>query len=65
MLEQRGNLPPEEIHKLASKTKVAVGAKEGAKASCHSDVIDTTAAQRFQKEKLVTLRVKEAGPAAE
>jgi phosphomethylpyrimidine synthase len=65
VLEQRGNLPPEEIHKLASKTKAAVGAKEGAKASCHSDVIDTTAAQRFQKEKLVTLRVKEAGPAAE
>ena len=65
VLEQRGNLPPEEIHKLASKTKVAVGAKEGAKASCHSDVIDTTAAQRFQKEKLVTLRVKESGPAAE
>lgn len=65
VLEQRGNLPPEEIHKLASKTKSAVGAKEGAKASCHSDVIDTTAAQRFQKEKLVTLRVKDAGPAAE
>jgi len=65
VLEQRGNLSPEEIHKLASKTKVAVGAKEGAKANCHSDVIDTTAAQRFQKEKLVTLRVKDAGPAAE
>ena len=65
VLEQRGNLPPEEIHKLANKTKTAVGAKEGAKANCHSDVIDTTAAQRFQKEKLVTLRVKDAGPAAE
>ena len=36
ILEQRGVLSPAEIHKLAAKTKKAVGADEG-KASCHSD----------------------------
>ena len=36
-LEKRGVLPPEEIHRLASKTRKAVGADKGAKAGCHSD----------------------------
>ena len=53
ILRQRGNLSPEEIHKLASKTRKAVGAGkvvEG-KASCHSDFVDPEAA----KQQLVSL----------
>ncbi len=55
ILRQRGNLSPEEIHKLASKTKKAVGAGkvvEG-KASCHSDYADPETA----KQELVKLGV--------
>ena len=52
ILKQRGVLSPEEIHKLASKTKKATGADHG-KASCHSDYVDPETAQ----EKLVTLGV--------
>ncbi|MDX1970010.1 MAG: phosphomethylpyrimidine synthase, partial [Planctomycetaceae bacterium] len=58
ILEKRGVLSPGEIHKLASKTKKAVGA-EGAKAVCHSDVVAATdVAQRIQQEQLqlVTLQ---------
>ena len=47
ILESRGVLSPEEIHKLASKTKKAVGG-DGGRASCHSDVADTDTAQRIQ-----------------
>jgi phosphomethylpyrimidine synthase len=50
ILAQRGNLPPEEIHRLATKTREAVGAKPGAKASCHSDVADEEEALRLQRE---------------
>jgi phosphomethylpyrimidine synthase len=39
VLEKRGVLSPDEIHKLASKTKKAVGA-EASKADCHSDYVD-------------------------
>ena len=47
ILEQRGVLSPEEIHKLASKTKKTVGAEEG-KAACHSDYVDPEKAKRVQ-----------------
>jgi len=49
ILEKRGVLSPEEIHKLASKTKQAVGTKDD-KASCHSDYVDETAAKEIQKD---------------
>ncbi|MCB9589673.1 MAG: phosphomethylpyrimidine synthase ThiC [Polyangiaceae bacterium] len=58
ILEKRGVLSPEEIHKLASKTKRAVGAEES-KASCHSDYVDPNSAQQIQEEKLVQLRTKQ------
>jgi len=51
MLAKRGVLPPEEIHRLASKTKQAVGA-EGQKAACHSDVADSEHAVEVQSERL-------------
>ncbi len=62
ILEQRGVLSPEEIHRLASKTRKAVGAKEGraAKAACHSDYADLDEARRLQDEKLVQLNTAPA-----
>ncbi len=66
ILAKRGVLSPDEIHKLASKTKKAVGKKasgtgheargeeeaaETAKLSCHSDYVDPETAQRIQVEK--------------
>tara|TARA_Y100001933_G_scaffold265253_1_gene338235 strand:- start:7678 stop:9555 length:1878 start_codon:yes stop_codon:yes gene_type:complete len=57
ILEQRGHLSPEEIHKLASKTKKGVGADE-AKAACHSDYIeDDEQAKVIQQAKLVQVNV--------
>jgi phosphomethylpyrimidine synthase len=64
ILEKRGVLPPEELHRLASKTASAVGAGKGNKASCHSDVADDTRAHAIQ-EQLVQLRVKQPPSAAE
>jgi phosphomethylpyrimidine synthase len=64
ILEKRGVLPPEELHRLASKTASAVGVTKGNKASCHSDVVDGSRAQQIQ-EQLVQLRVKSAPTAAE
>ena len=55
ILERRGVLSPEEIHRLASKTRRAVGAEQGGKASCHSDRVDAASAQHMQ-EQLVQLR---------
>ncbi len=49
ILEKRGVLSPEEVHKLASKTKQAVGAEDD-KASCHSDYVDEDAAKEIQKD---------------
>jgi phosphomethylpyrimidine synthase len=64
-LEKRGVLSPEEIHRLASKTRKAVGADKGAKAACHSDIASDTDAERLQSAKLVTLRVPARGADAE
>ena len=52
MLEKRGVLPPEELHRLASKTKKALGADEH-KAACHSDVADDEAALRVQEATII------------
>jgi phosphomethylpyrimidine synthase len=48
ILEKRGVLSPEEIHRLASKTRAQVGAMRGEKASCHSDSTDEDEARRLQ-----------------
>lgn len=45
ILEKRGVLSPEEIHRLATKTRAQVGAADGNKASCHSDLADTEQAR--------------------
>lgn len=52
ILRKRGVLSPEEIHRLASKTRKAMGAVSGAKAACHSDYVDDTRARQIQEEHL-------------
>ncbi|MFO0653915.1 MAG: phosphomethylpyrimidine synthase ThiC [Polyangia bacterium] len=54
VLRSRGVLSQEEIHRLAHKTRKAVGAENG-KAVCHSDYLDSQAAERLQGEKLVQI----------
>ena len=56
ILEKRGVLSPEELHRLASKTQKAVSTR-GDKASCHSDYTDADEARRMQDERLVQVRV--------
>jgi phosphomethylpyrimidine synthase len=56
ILAKRGVLSPDEIHKLASKTKKAVGADKD-KATCHSDYVDPDTAKVKQAEKLIPLGV--------
>ena len=58
ILEQRGYLKPEEIHKLASKMKP--GQKDSEKAACHSDFVDADEAKKLQEQKLVQLDVRPA-----
>lgn len=48
ILEKRGVLSPEEVHKLASKTRKAVGA-DASKGSCHSDYVDDDTARTIQE----------------
>ena len=64
ILEKRGVLSPDEIHRLASKTRKAVGA-EGNKGSCHSDYVEPQTAQEIQEQRLVQLRIKPEVTAAE
>jgi phosphomethylpyrimidine synthase len=52
ILEKRGVLSPDEIHKLASKTKKAVGADAGSKANCHSDYVDDEEAKRLHERRM-------------
>lgn len=55
ILEKRGVLSPDEIHKLASKTRKAVGADAGKKADCHSDYVDPDKAKELQAVELIQL----------
>ncbi len=64
ILAKRGVLSPDEIHKLAAKTKKAVGADSG-KANCHSDYVDPETAKNLVaskagREVLVALDVRPA-----
>jgi phosphomethylpyrimidine synthase len=58
ILERRGVLSPDEVHRLAAKTRKAVSGAVGeeGKASCHSDsVADASEAKRVQEERLVSI----------
>jgi len=52
ILEERGVLSPEELHRLASKTRQAVGATGTDKPACHSDDVDDEQARRIQQERV-------------
>ncbi len=56
ILEQRGYLKPEEIHKLATKGNKG---GEGDKLACHSDFVDADEARQIQEE-LVQVDVRPA-----
>jgi phosphomethylpyrimidine synthase len=64
ILERRGVLSAREIHRLASKTRSAMGAQPGERASCHSEVTDTERARSLQAGALdpVTLEPLEETP---
>lgn len=53
ILEKRGVLSPDEIHRLANKTRRGMEAVAG-KASCHSDVTDGESAKQIQLVQLGT-----------
>jgi len=63
ILEQRGVLSPEQIHRLATKTRVAMAAAPGERASCHSDRAGPDRAQALQAAALdpVTLEPLDGG----
>ena len=60
ILEQRGVLSPQEVHRLASKTKNVMATDAESKAACHSDAVDAGEAKRMQTEKLVQLNTAPA-----
>ncbi|MSR69457.1 MAG: phosphomethylpyrimidine synthase [Phycisphaerales bacterium] len=59
ILSKRGVLSPDEIHRLASKTKATVESKDG-KSTCHSDYVDPSAARAIQGGKLMQLNTAPA-----
>ncbi|MCZ6600874.1 MAG: phosphomethylpyrimidine synthase ThiC [Acidobacteria bacterium] len=52
ILEKRGALTPAEIHRLAGKTREAMGAGAGEHGSCHSDAVGDEEARRLQDEEV-------------
>lgn len=62
ILEQRGYLSPEEIHKLAAKKKKKVSAEKSEEdaPSCHSDYVDPDKAEQLKQQELVQLNTAEA-----
>ncbi len=52
ILERRGVLAPEELERMAGKTRRAMGAEPGRKAACHSDRSDPAEARRLQSRRL-------------
>lgn len=49
ILAKRGVLSPEEIHRLAVKTKKVMTTEAADKASCHSDYVDPETAKKLQE----------------
>jgi len=50
ILAKRGVLSPEEIHRLAAKTKKVMTPSASDKASCHSDFVDANVARDLQEK---------------
>ncbi|MEM7412238.1 MAG: phosphomethylpyrimidine synthase ThiC [Myxococcota bacterium] len=64
ILEKRGVLSPEELHRLAGKTRRAMGAGRGEQAACHSEQSSTADARSLQGEKLDPLTLEPLAPEA-
>ena len=62
ILERRGVLTPEEIHRLAGKTRRAMGAGRGHRATCHSDVASDTQAHELQSHELDPVTLEPLAP---
>jgi phosphomethylpyrimidine synthase len=52
ILERRGVLTPEEIHRLAGRTRRAMRASVGQRATCHSDITTPESARDLQSREL-------------
>jgi phosphomethylpyrimidine synthase len=52
ILERRGALAPEELRRLAGKTRRAMGAEPGRHAVCHSEAASPERARELQRERL-------------
>jgi phosphomethylpyrimidine synthase len=61
ILRKRGVLTPEELHRLASKTRASMGA-DGSRAGCHSDVSDDASARALQTLELDPQKTAELDP---
>ena len=58
ILEQRGVLSPDEIHKLAAKTQGTMQGETDAPAPCHSDLTDDTDARQLQEQQLPVVELE-------
>ena len=63
ILRKRGVLSPDELHRLASKTRESM-TREAPRAACHSDVIDDDGAQALQRQRLDALTLEPLADAA-
>jgi phosphomethylpyrimidine synthase len=63
ILERRGALAPEELERLAGKTRRAMGADRGRMAACHSERAGGEEAQRLQSERLHPATLEPLGDA--
>ena len=59
ILEQRGVLSPEEIHRLAAKTKGTMQDDADAPAPCHSDLAEDDDARQLQEQRLPVVELDE------
>jgi phosphomethylpyrimidine synthase len=62
ILEKRGVLSPDEIHRLAHKTRRAMAGERGEKAACHSEATVTEDAKRLQAARLDPLTLEPIEP---
>ena len=62
ILERRGVLAPEEVHRLAGKTRRAMGADRGHRGECHSDVSSDGEARGLQSRELDPVTLEPLAP---
>ena len=61
ILQKRGVLSPEQIHRLAAKTRQAMGGEGDGRATCHSDVAGREQAESLQGSALDPLTLEPLG----